>query len=309
MHTVYFPASIYQYIRNLKPHLTWKGILFLLVTRTSEPKTSEPRNLHHHIHPTQQLSLFSLKMDPPSKPLQSYILSLLFAIGALGLLVEFIQLFTQANGISSLPHLLTQPYFIAEVTDVTLGICFALLYFFTRNDSLSYTSATLLVILTLILGNIPLFIYIAYLTITSSTPTHAILPYSDHVCGYHQLPPFTSRAKRSYVYWWTALILFLALTITNIWALRTQSFSKGFALIKDNHLMFYEFSQLLDGCVFVIVYIVLREGGINLTSILWTVAVLLLGNMTTCIYVMHVATQAGKTDLPFDKVFLSRRNH
>ncbi|PXF49601.1 hypothetical protein BWQ96_00671 [Gracilariopsis chorda] len=194
--------------------------------------------------------------------------------------------------------------------DASFGAVFAVYYLFVRNGpSVACIPAKLFAFLWPFISNFALLWYVAYMILLHKDLRSALIPYSTAEAN-GQVPMRTQRNRRTaQIVASIASFLFFVIVVLDINAMRYESFSTAWTklLSNQNKWITFTYADSLAGLLFTAIYIIEREGGPSPTSVLWAVALLVLGNAVTCVYVFLMALQAISEDVPITHVLLSSR--
>lgn len=208
-------------------------------------------------------------------------------------------------------RLISSGWSISVLSDFFVGTLFTVIYLWLLNGpSFCFIPCRIWAILTPFLGNFIPLMYVAYLLFTTrASIVSVLLPFSSSSPHYHQHQQTSNSYNKTIIraataVFATALAAFVAVCV---WAWSKQSLSEGWATISNEPWTITTFADNLAGLSLTLPVIIAREQSFVVSQMLWTVALALLGNGGTCLYVLAVTAQARSKRIGFASCLLTQR--
>lgn len=243
-------------------------------------------------------------------PIKTYSIAALLFIASFAVLFAYTTAALQTSLFNASHDISQSVWAVVVFFDASFGAIFAVYYLFLRNGpSVACIPARLFAFIWPFISNFALLWYVAYMILLHKDLRAALIPHSIAAAnGY--VPMRTQRNRRTaQIVAVIATLLLVVIIALNVNAMRYEPFNTAWTKLLTNQNKWITFTNAdsLAGLLFTAIYIIEREGGPSTTSVLWAVAVLMLGNAVTCIYVILMALQAMAEDVPFAHVLLSLR--
>ena len=238
---------------------------------------------------------------PSARSMQAYLLAGIFLLTGTLFFVSGVQALFSEPFVEEVLLLFKRPWIIVTVGDYFVGMCFSVMYLYLRDGpSFAWIPSKIIAFLLLIFGNFILMWYAAYLLIVSGSFVEAYLPRTDQ----QYIGSRNSVKSRVVSVVFTVLLVFGVGVL--LWASCLQTIPEG---TKD--VLARKYSRLLlgsdlMGIGFALSYVIVREGSLSCTVLLWILGFVVFGNTATCLYIVLMALEALRRDVPFEKVLLSK---
>ncbi|CAK4691829.1 hypothetical protein LEN26_004196 [Aphanomyces euteiches] len=196
-------------------------------------------------------------------------------------------------------HILSNVWATCALIDYVTGLSFTLPYFWLRSPNAIV--GTIVVVVCFGMGNVvSVALFVGFILFSGSSIREAILPLNHPLTA----APNTKTWGVT-IFQWVISIIGLIYWVFLIYSVVKQPVSAGWTFITADTWSYVTFVDVLTGVSMVATYILVRELRSDniIAPLLWFVALALLGNGVTVIYLLYISAgpMAGRS---LDEVFL-----
>lgn len=203
------------------------------------------------------------------------------------------------------------PWAVATIADYVAGAAFGFLFLFLRRDRFLGVSSRVVAAAFVFLGNVLLLPYVASLMVRYAGIVPALLPSAwdgalDSADAERRAGKDAAQIKRIGAVFALLAVAYFAVLL---WAGLTESLMDGYRVLKTEPWAMVMFHDNLCGLLFTATFILARAGSFSAEAVVWLVLLAVLGNGITCAYVVVVAFEAYRQQVPFETALLTPLPH
>ncbi|CAN8077181.1 unnamed protein product [Agarophyton chilense] len=254
-------------------------------------------------------------MDPTdpthSSSIRTYSICAVLILAGIAVFASYLDAALHASLATAGEQIRNSSWALVTFFDASFGALFPVYYLFVRNGpTVFWVPSRVFALLWPFAANFALLWYVSYMILTKKDVGVALFPYSD---GSRRVEvPMRTEGNRvvSQVVMGLSSMIIVILFCLSVWAFGRESMSVVLSVVASKRYKWITFTFLdsLGGLLFVAVYIVEREGGARVASVLWIAALVVLGNTVTYVYIILMAMEALHLDVPFSYMVLSTQH-
>lgn len=248
----------------------------------------------------------AIHRHPSSSSMRAYFVSAVFFVASVLIFMGLLDAIRTQPFSEGMATVSASPWGLTAVVDYAVGAAFGVMFVWLRETPpMLFVNHKVIAVIFPFLGNFLLLLYMSYVTFIYKSVDVTFVPKSVSPRGEPVYdPPANRRQTKLIGFLFTALlVLFFGVCV---WAFKVQSISDGLQDFRTNRWVAFAFQDNLAGILLTFAYVVVREDGVPSVVIPWFLGFALLGNFTTCFYVIKLAYDSLQRDVSFKFLFLSR---